>query len=87
MKRKLTVTITQSRRQVTTLPAATTSRHCCPVCEREVATLSPAQAAELLTIAGRSLEDLLASSRAHAIETVGDGLRVCKDSLFASSSR
>ena len=83
MKRKLTVTITQSRRQVTTLPAAAISRHRCPVCEREVATLSQAQAAELLTVTGRRLEDLMASSRAHTVETVGDGLRVCKDSLFA----
>ncbi len=77
MKRKLTVTITQSRRQVTTLPASTTTRQRCPVCEREVATLSPAQAAELLTIAGRSLEDLMASSSAHEIQTAGDDLRVC----------
>ncbi len=82
MKRKLTVTITQSRSQVTTLPAATTSPQCCPTCGREVATLSPAQAAELLTIvAGRSPEDLMAASRAHAIQTAGDDLRVCEDSL------
>ncbi len=82
MKRKLTVTITRSRRQVTTLPAATTARQHCPTCGREVATLSQAQAAELLTIAGHNLEDLLASSRAHAVEAAGDGLRVCGDSLL-----
>jgi hypothetical protein len=79
MKRKLTVTITQSRRQVTTLPAATTSRRRCPVCERELATLNQAQAAE--TIAGCNPEDLMASSRSHAIQTAGDELRVCEDSL------
>lgn len=84
MKRKLTLTITQSRRQVTTLPAATTSRRRCPTCGREVvAMLNPAQAAEPLTIAGHSPEDLLASSHAHDIQTANDEPRVCKDSLFA----
>jgi hypothetical protein len=82
MKRKLTVTITQSRRQVTTLTAATTSRQCCPTCGREVATLSPAQAAEqLMIVAGRSSEDLMTVSRAHAIQSEGDDPRVCEDPL------
>ncbi len=81
MKRKLTVTITQSRRQVTTLPAAITSRQRCPTCGREVAMLSPAQAAEPLMIAGQSPDELMASSHAHDIQTAGDDLRVCEDSL------
>jgi hypothetical protein len=82
MKRKLTVTITQSRRRVTTLSASSTSRQCCPTCGREVATLSPALAAELLTIVtGSSPEDLMNVSRAHAIQSSGDDLGVCEDSL------
>ncbi len=82
MKRRLIMTITRIRRQIITTQA-TSARVRCPACGREVETLSEAQAVELLTIAGRSLDDPTASSQAHAIQTVGDGLRVCKDCIFA----
>ena len=80
MKRKLTVTVTKIRRQ-TVLAQAHVLRSRCPVCQREVETVSQAEAAEMLMIVSRRLDDLLTCGELHDIP----GLRVCKDSLLALS--
>jgi len=80
MKRKVTVTFTKIRRQTALAPTDVLRAHC-SVCEREVETISQAQAVELLKLAGQSLEALLAGRRVHIVEVLGDELRVCKDSL------
>lgn len=82
MKRKLTVTITKSRRQVIAVPAAVLRVHC-SFCERDVNALSIAQAAAVLAAAGRMLDAVIASGQVHVIGIPGGSNRVCQDSLFA----
>ena len=81
MKQKLTVTITRLRRQSMTVlkPAL---RVPCPFCLREVEALSRVQAACVLGIKERMLDELLAGGRIHSIQTINHHLWVCKDSLF-----
>lgn len=55
----------------------------CPVCEREVETLTIAQAVEALEISGQMFDGLIAGGLVHAIRTVSGSFRVCKDSLFS----
>jgi hypothetical protein len=57
-------------------------RAVCPVCAREVETLSAAQAAEVLEVAAPQLDQLIAEGLVHAIATVSGSLRICQDSLF-----
>ena len=47
--------------------------------------LTRAQAAGVLEIDARALNQLVAEGQIHAMLTVTGSLRVCKDSLFASS--
>lgn len=85
MKRKLTVTITTVRRQTAFLPAQRLRAHC-PVCAREVETFSKAQAADVLAIGDGALEELIAESRVHAIETVSGKQMICQGSLFVRAN-
>lgn len=80
MKRKLTMTITRIRRRTISMPVAA-PRLPCPVCQREVETFSETQAAELLEIAGLSLNAVITSGRVHAIRLAHGNLLICKDSL------
>jgi hypothetical protein len=84
MRRRRKVTITKVRRQ--TVRVTTTALAVwCPFCQREVGTLSEADAAVMLQIAGRMLYGPVASGQIHLIEA-GDGSpRVCRDSLLAES--
>ena len=54
----------------------------CPFCLREVEALSRVQAACVLGIKERALDELLAGGRIHSIQTINHHLWVCKDSLF-----
>jgi ribosomal protein S20 len=54
----------------------------CPVCAREVETLSATQAAEVLEVAAPQLDQLIAEGLVHAMATVSGSLWVCKNSLF-----
>jgi excisionase family DNA binding protein len=54
----------------------------CRVCEREVETLTTAQAAGALGVDQLTLDRLIADGSIHAILTVIGRLRVCKNSLF-----
>ena len=76
------MTITKVHRQTITVTTATTIVRC-PFCEREVETLSTAEAGALLVTAGRRLDAGVASGQVHVIQTVSGSPRVCKDSLFA----
>lgn len=80
MKRRLSVTITKVRRQKMSVPA-TVLLLWCPVCERDVETVSTAEAAATLQIAGRVLDAVIASGKAHMVDFGGGCLRVCKESL------
>jgi len=54
----------------------------CPVCQREVDTLTPLQTAEVLAVSGQALDGLIASGLVHTIRTVSGSLLICKDSLL-----
>jgi hypothetical protein len=54
----------------------------CPVCGREVETLSAAQAATVLEVDAQALAQFAADRRIHAIPTISGSLLVCRDSLF-----
>lgn len=84
MKRRHKVTITKLRRQTVSV---TTTRVpvWCPFCKREVETVSEADAAMMLQIAGRMLEGAVKSGRIHLIEAGSGSPSVCKDSLLAAS--
>ena len=82
MKRKVTLTITRIRRQTATAPAHF-SRGPCPVCRREVETVSAEQAAAALEVSEAALAALDAAGQVHAVETMSGQLKFCKDSLFA----
>ena len=81
MKRSLKVTITRTRRRTINVPAGMLCVHC-PVCRREVETLSKTQAISFLGIEEEIFEDLTAAGLIHAIQTVSGHLRVCKDSVL-----
>ena len=55
----------------------------CPVCAREVETLSTGEAAAVLEVDDRTLDRLLAARQIHALRTVSGSLRICRDSLFS----
>jgi hypothetical protein len=77
---KLKITTTR-RRAVTVSPAAV--RTYCAACQGEVPTLTCREAAEFLEVGERDLSELIAVGKAHAIRTLGGGLRVCQDSLIS----
>lgn len=54
----------------------------CPVCQREVDTLTPIQTAEVLAVGKQALDELIASGLIHAMHTVSGSLLICKDSLL-----
>ncbi len=54
----------------------------CPVCQREVDTLTPIQTAEVLAVGAPALDGLIACGLVHAIRTVSGSLLMCKDSLL-----
>ncbi len=58
-------------------------RALCPVCAREVETLSTSEAAAALEVDDRTLDRLLATRQVHALRTVSGSLRVCRGSLFS----
>ncbi len=77
--RRLKITATKRRLVRYQQPAL---RAFCPVCAREVETLSATQAAEVLEVAAPRLEQFIAEGLAHAIATVSGSLRICQNSLF-----
>jgi hypothetical protein len=79
LTRRLKITITQHR-VVKLSPVFL--RAFCPVCAREVETLSAAHAAEVLEVGAPWLDQSIAEGRVHAIATVSASLRICRDSLF-----
>ena len=82
MRRRIKMKITRVQQQTIRLPAAAV-RARCPVCEREVETLSAAQAIEVLETDQRGLNCLLAAGQLHAMPTLSGSLRICQASLFA----
>jgi hypothetical protein len=75
----LKITVTRSRLlRLSVIPL----RAYCPVCVREVETLSAAQAAEVLAVAAPQLDQFIAAGQVHAIVTVSASLRICQNSLF-----
>lgn len=82
IKRKLTVTITKSCRQVIT-ERTSILRLFCPFCERDVETLEIHHAALLLKLEGGKVDRLVANDMLHAMQTVSGVMRICIDSLFA----
>ena len=54
----------------------------CPVCQREVDTLTPSQTAEVLAVGRQSLDGLITRGLIHTMRTVSGSLLVCKDSLL-----
>ncbi|HKZ02977.1 MAG TPA: hypothetical protein VJ180_12095 [Pyrinomonadaceae bacterium] len=82
MKRRRKVTITKVRRQTMTV-TSTRVPVWCPWCQREVETLSEADAAMMLQITGRMLDSAVTSGRIHLMEAGSGSPRVCRDSLLA----
>lgn len=54
----------------------------CPVCQREVDTLTPLQTAEVLAVSQPALDGLIANGLIHTMRTVSGSLLICKDSLL-----
>ncbi len=54
----------------------------CPVCAREVETLSAAQAAEALEVQPIILGQMIGDGVIHTISVVSGSLRICRNSLF-----
>jgi len=87
--------ITKLQRESVRLPVSGASRQTgvqplvvrahCPVCEREVETLTQKQAAEVLEMNDQTLAGFIAAGQVHAMRTVSGSVRVCKDSLFITS--
>lgn len=80
MKRKRKVTITKVRRQTMTV-ATERLPLWCKFCNREVETVSKAEATVLLQVVGRLLDGSVTSGRIHLIEAGSGSPRVCSDSL------
>jgi hypothetical protein len=85
MKRRLRLKIIRIREQSISASASTIRAHC-PVCRREVETLNPAQAAEVLAVEAHAFSRLIAAGGVHQIETVSGNRRICRDSLFPNRS-
>lgn len=84
IKRKVRLKITTASRQtIRTLDSNLSAP--CPLCMREVPTLSRAEAAGVLSIGDLALEELITAGPLHVIETVSGNIRICKDSLFAGT--
>lgn len=82
MKHTRKMKITKVQRQSVRLQPSVVRAHC-PVCEREVETLTKTQAVEVLEVNEPTLNRFIAAGQVHAIRTVSGNFRVCKDSLFS----
>lgn len=81
MKQTRKVTITKMHRR--TMTATTTALLMrCPVCQREVETLSTLEALAMLQLAGRMFDAAIASGQVHVIPVLNGSSRVCEESLF-----
>jgi hypothetical protein len=83
MKRTRRIMFTKVRRQTITVTRTVVMAHCL-TCQREVATISAAETAAFLKIAGRILDTAIASDQLHLIPVPNGSSRVCKESLFAA---
>jgi hypothetical protein len=81
MKRTRRITITTVERQSVQIQLPEVRAHC-PVCKREVETVSQVQAAEVIEVDGPTLDRFIADGHIHGVHTVSGSLRVCKESLF-----
>jgi hypothetical protein len=81
MKQTQRIKITITHRRVLRVWPALVGAHC-PVCEREVATVTVSEAAAALEVDALTLRTLMAAGTVHTIRTVTDSLRLCQDSLF-----
>ncbi len=82
--RRIKITTTQ-RRILRVRPTAV--RAVCPVCAREVETLSTGEAAAVLEVDDLIFHGLLTAGQIHTIRTVSGSLRVCQDSLWVSGCK
>lgn len=83
MKRRLKLKITTVRRQIFKGPTVIL-RARCVVCGRDVEALTPTDAAQILQVADRVMDYLIADAQVHTIQSISGAIRVCKDSLFLS---
>jgi len=82
VKRSLKVTITKvRRRQVVSASLDTLYMHC-PMCGREVATLSKAQALKVSGLELEVLDEMAAAGEVHLFQIDSSDDRICRDSLF-----
>ena len=58
----------------------------CPVCNRRVAVLTEAQAAEVLAVGRQVVGELVEAGRLHGIPLITGDHGICQESLFASST-
>jgi len=84
MKRKVRLSVTKVVRQTTVWSESASAF--CAVCYRETETLTVAQSAAFLETDPKTLSELIAFGKIHAIETAIGNLRVCKNSLQAEGS-
>lgn len=82
MERSFKVKIEKVRRRSIRVFAV---RAPCPLCERQVETLTVAEAASVLEVDAQTINQLVACGRVHAIKTASGGQRICQDSLFVQS--
>lgn len=75
------ITITTTRRRTLRIQSVE-FRTICPICEREVATLTPGEAGAVLEVDALALGRLLSAGTVHVVQTVSGSLRICHDSLF-----
>ena len=80
MKERLRMKITTVRRQTLVQAAALVLP--CAVCNREVETVTAAEALRILGVDPDGLGRLSAAGEIHAIRTASGNTWVCKDSLF-----
>ena len=87
MKQTYRITITTThRRTLRARPVCAPVYALCPMCGREVETLAPSQATDVLEVSQPALSVLLTAGLIHALPTVSGGLRICCDSLFGQST-
>lgn len=84
MARKVTLRVTTIRQRVIQTHEAL-ERHYCRLCQREVEMLTERDAEQLLGVDDRTLSDLIAKNRVHAITVVSGIRRVCRESVVVRS--
>lgn len=80
MQRTIKLKITTTRKRAINLARSALCAFC-EDCNREVQTLTRAEATQFLEISEQLLAELIAASKVHVIRTVSGSLRVCQDSL------